>query len=130
MPKNIFFLIIASIAIAFSSCVKEDKEAGLEIQPDENRLKINYDTLSYFVSYSSKSMAVNTSKSNSSILLGSIYEDVFGRSTANFVSQFRLSSDNVDFGNNPQIISINAYLDVKSGIEGDSLLDVHFKIFE
>lgn len=115
--------------LALMSCEKKDKEAGLEIQPDENRLKVAHINLDQFITKTSKSGPVKTSKANSSILLGSIDDDIFGRTTASFVSQYRLSSDNVDFGTNPQIISTIAYLDI-SGVDGDADQEVHYQIFE
>jgi len=115
--------------LALFSCDKKDEQAGLEIQPDENRLKIAYLDLDNFTSYTVAPAPVKTSKRNTSILLGSINDNVFGRTTASFISQYRLSSDNVKFGKNPKIISIKAYLDVV-GIEGDSTLPVNYKFYE
>ena len=113
----------------FFSCEKKDEKAGLEIQPDKNRLKVVHINLDKFVSFTSRSESVKTSRKNSSILLGSIYDDDFGRSSAFLVSQYRLSSDNVDFGTNPQIISATAYLDI-FGSEGDKTEPVHYKLYE
>jgi len=129
VQKTILLFVVVGLMFAFSSCEKKDKSAGLEIQPDENRLKVVHVNLDQFVTYTSRSEAVKTSKNNTSILLGSIYDDNFGRTSAFMMSQYRLSSDNVSFGNNPQIVSINAFLDI-SGIDGDSTETLQFKIFE
>ena len=129
MQKKIFFIIIASFIAILFSCEKKDEKAGLEIQPDENRLQIAYIGLDDFVSFSTKSDPVKTSKKNTSVLIGSIYDDTFGRSTANFLSQYRLSSDNVRFGDTPEIISVTAFFSVY-GIEGDSNQTVPFKFYE
>lgn len=129
MRKYILLFTIAILFVSFSSCDKKDEEAGLEIQPDKNRLKIVYQGLNSFDSYSDVSDSLKTSKQNSSILLGSIYDDNFGKSTAFLASQFRLSTDNVDFGDSPELVSVKLYLDPIS-IEGDIAEKVHFKIFE
>ncbi len=114
---------------ALFSCDKKEEQAGLEIQPDENRLKIAYLDLDDFVSFTVPPSPVKTSKMNTSILLGSINDNIFGRTTASFISQYRLSTDNVKFGDNPEIISIVAYLDVV-GVEGDQTLPVNYKFYE
>ena len=114
---------------ALFSCDKKEEQAGLEIQPDENRLKIAYLDLAAFVSFTVPPSAVKTSKKNTSILLGSVKDDIFGRTTASFISQYRLSTDNVKFGDNPEIISIVAHFDVV-GIEGDATLPVNYKFYE
>ena len=129
MQQKIFFFIVASFIAILFSCEKKDEKAGLEIQPDENRLQIAFIGLDDFVSYSAKSDPVKTNKDKSSVLVGSIYDDTFGRSTANFLSQYRLSSDNVNFGDNPEIISVTAFFSVY-GIEGDSSQTIPFKVYE
>ena len=111
------------------SCDKSEESAGLIIQPDNNRLSTYYVSLDKFTTYSSPSGPVTTSKNNSSVLLGSISDDVFGRTSAFFVSQYRLSSDNVDFGDNPTLISAKMFLD-NGGFEGDATTDLNFKIYE
>ena len=111
------------------SCEKKDEQAGLEIQPDENRLKIAHINLNTFTTFTDKSESEKTSKKNSTILLGNIYDEIFGRSTAFMIAQYRLSTDNVDFGANAQIISTNMYLDI-SGQEGDSSQSVHYLFYE
>lgn len=111
------------------SCDKEVEQAGIEIQPDENRLKVSYVELDGFVSSSSRADYINTNYQNSSNLLGSIDETIFGKTTAFFVSQFRLSSDNVEFGNEPKLVSAKLVLDI-IGYEGDTAQSLNFKIFE
>ena len=128
MRQKILFFIIASLIVTLFSCEKKDEKAGLEIQPDANRLKIAYIGLDSFVSFSAKSEPVKTSKKNSNVLLGSIYDDNFGRSTANFLSQYRLSSDNVDFGDSPEIISVTVFLAI-SGVDGNSSVELPLKAY-
>lgn len=111
------------------SCEKKVEQAGLEIQPDENRLHIVNYNLSAFSTYTSPSNSVSSSKNNSLILLGSINDAIFGRTSAFFVSQYRLSSDHVNFGTNAQIISATAFMDI-DGIEGDSAQNIHFLVYE
>ncbi len=129
MQKKIFFIILASLSFALLSCNKKDEQAGLEIQPDQNRLKISYIQLENFTSFSAKSEAVKTNLANSFVLLGALNDNIFGKTSAFFVSQYRLSSDNVSFGINPQINSIQAFLDI-SEHEGDSTQSLHYQIYE
>jgi len=115
--------------LALFSCNKKEEKAGLEIQPDENRLEIIHINLDKFTTFSERSEAVKTSRRNSSILLGSINDDTFGRTSAFLLSQYRLSSDNVEFGNNSQILSAIAYLSI-SEIVGNSKEELHYKVYK
>ena len=128
MQQKIFYLIIVSFTALLFSCEKKEEKAGLEIQPENNRLQIAYIGLDNFVSFTAKSEPVKTSKNNTSVLVGSIYDDTFGRSTANFLSQYRLSSDNVDFGDSPEVVSVTVFFSV-FGIEGDSAQTIPFKAY-
>ncbi|MFH2141648.1 MAG: DUF4270 family protein [Bacteroidota bacterium] len=83
------------IGILFSACDK-DTDLGLEVQPESDRLFLQYtDTIniqSFTVSEDSLS-----SYSNSLNILGSYVDPVFGVANASFLTQVRLSSNNVVF---------------------------------
>lgn len=128
MQKTIF-LILVSFSLVLLSCEKKEEKAGLEIQPDENRLKVFYHTIDKFSSSSTYGDAVKTSKILTNTLLGSINDEVFGKSSAFFVSQYRLSSDNVSFDNTAQIVKTQLFLDV-TGAVGDISLGSNIKIYE
>lgn len=128
MQKTIF-LILVSFSLVLLSCEKKEEKAGLEIQPDENRLKVFYHTIDKFSSSSTYGDTVKTSKILTNTLLGSINDEVFGKSSAFFVSQYRLSSDNVSFDNTAQIVKTQLFLDV-TGAVGDISLGSNIKIYE
>jgi len=55
VQKVILFFIATSLMFVFFSCEKKDEKAGLEIQPDKNRLKVVHINLDKFVSFTSRS---------------------------------------------------------------------------
>lgn len=129
MQKTIF-LILVSFSLILLSCEKKEEKAGLEIQPDENRLKVYYHTFDNLNSSTTYGGAVKTGKLFSQSLLGSINEDVFGKTSAFIVSQFRLSSDNVSFPTDAQIVSTELYLDITGAIGDTTSFESHIKIHE
>ncbi len=126
--KQVFFFLASSLLI-LASCVKEDEQAGLEIQPDKNRLNALYVDLSDFTCYSSPDDAPSTNRAYTTTLLGTINDVNFGRSTAFIVTQCLLSTDNVSFGTNPQLLSAQLVLDIES-VVGNEDVEHRFKIYK
>ena len=83
------FLVL--MAFLFSSCEKGPTKIGSELLPGSDFVTIHStDTLSVF-SYTNYNTSVPTSNPPNSFI-GSIYDPYFGTTTAEFVSQVRLSS--------------------------------------
>ncbi len=130
MLRRISLLLVAGVSVfLLSSCKKNTEEAGLVIQPDENRLKVFTATLNDFDVYTSQAKPVNTKKDYISSLLGSVTDDIFGKSSSAFVSQFRLQTGNVDFGTDARVVSVAACLEVKD-YEGDLSTEMTYKVYK
>ncbi len=109
--KKLLLLAIVATSV-FTSCKKDTESVGMLIQPEENKLK-----------------SVKTSRAYGNVLLGSINDSKIGKTSAFFASQYVLSTENVNFGDNPEVIDFKIHLDA-SKHEGDSTKTLNFQIHE
>lgn len=114
--------------ISLLGCKKESNTIGLGVHPPEDKINVNFSdttTLSVFTvcddSVSSSNLSLN--------LLGSYIDPVFGDSKVEFLTQIRLPSDNVNFGNDLTVDSLILYLDY-SGYYGDTTTQQEIKVYE
>lgn len=115
-------------ALLFTTCKKENNALGLEIQPPGDKLNVfSTDTTSVFA-YSQIVDSVRTDETSVS-LLGSILDPIFGKSTASFFTQLRLSQSAVSFGTNPVLDSLILSLKYK-GYYGDTNAVMTVRVFE
>lgn len=115
-------------ALLFTTCKKENNGLGLEIQPPGDKLNVfSTDTTSVFA-YSQIVDSVRTDEISVS-LLGSILDPIFGKSTASFFTQLRLSQSAVSFGTNPVLDSLILSLKYK-GYYGDTNAVMTVRVFE
>ncbi len=91
------------IYLSFTGCTNSD-EIGLNLTPPGDRFHYIVDSTTVISASTLRQDSITTEKRTSS-LLGCMNDPIFGRSTANLLTQLRLSSNNVDFGVNPQIDS-------------------------
>ena len=112
----------------FFSCEKEPGEIGLAIQPPDDKLEVRYTDTSSLVSYSVIEDSVKTDEMSIN-LLGSMYDPVFGKTTASFATQLRMANAGVDFGVNPQVDSLVLSL-VYVSYYGDLLTQQTLHIYE
>lgn len=115
-------------AILLTTCKKEENELGLNLQPPGDKLNVKYSDTTTVVAYSQIADSVKTDETSVS-LLGSILDPVFGRTTASFYTQFRLSLAAFDFGTTPYPDSLVLTLDYNA-IYGDSTSPMTVKVYE
>lgn len=130
MKRKLGPLFVATLGVIFffSSCKKENNNVGIDVQPPNDRIGVIYtDTVSVRC-HSALVDSVRTDETSSS-LLGSILDPVFGATTANIFSQFRLSKVASTFGDNPVLDSLILTLDYKS-IYGDTNAVLTLEVFE
>lgn len=120
--------MILIIAILLSTCKNEDNDLGLNLQPPGDKLNVKSSDTTTVVAYSQIVDSVKTDETSLS-LLGSILDPVFGRSTASFYTQFRLSESAFDFGTTPYPDSLVLTLDY-AGLYGDSTSAMTIKVYE
>ena len=104
-----------------SSCKKESDVLGLELQPESEILNAFITDTSTLITFPLLEDSIRTDYRVMLLnnLVGSYTDPVFGRTTAGFYSQFRLTSSNVNFGDSPQLDSIVLSL-AYSGYYGDT----------
>jgi hypothetical protein len=102
--KNIFLMnsqrsLMAAVFFAsllITSCKKEDSNIGLLVQPPEDAINGHLVDTFTLATYSRLDDSVRTDEASSN-MLGSKVDAVFGKTTAGFVTQVRLSANNPVF---------------------------------
>lgn len=114
---NLLICLVSALFLIFSStgCKKENSQIGLEVQPNGDRVYIDYDSLTIFRAYTDLDDSVSTSNLSYN-LLGSYKDPIFGKTKSEIITQFNLPSNNVDFsaqvGGAPLVAnSLKLYLD-------------------
>jgi hypothetical protein len=121
-------MLILVGTIFFSACEKENKNIGIDVQPPNDRLGVvKTDTIT-IDAYSRRVDSVRTDETSSS-LLGSIMDPIFGATTANIYTQFRLSQTATTFGENPVLDSLVLTLDYRN-LYGDTNAILTLEIYE
>lgn len=122
--------LIAGLFIVFSfSACEEYSSIGLEILPGGDLIEIRNRLIKDDISaYTHKEDSIRTDEASRS-LLGSFNDSLFGTTTIDFATQFRLPAF-PDFGkNNPQPDSIRLYLYYRI-IYGDTITKQKLRVYE
>ncbi|MFH1297199.1 MAG: DUF4270 domain-containing protein [Bacteroidota bacterium] len=130
LPKLLFRSIWICLLIVFIvvSCKKDPYELGLDLLPPSDTLYVDlFDTVT-IQAYSVLDDSIRTDEM-SMLVLGSIMDPVFGKTTASFYSQFFLSSEQIDFGINPKLDSLVLILYYKTSY-GDTNTLQQVRVFE
>ncbi len=113
---NIFSIFIFSFLL--SSCSKEPGQIGYIIQPDESKLNVAFSDTTTIYAYSEIIDSIRSDKLSVSAF-GSLKDPVFGGTTAGFYTQFLLSINGYDFGEERQLDSLVLQIDY-AGWYGDT----------
>ena len=97
------FLTASLIFLSFTGCTNSE-QVGWNLTPPGDRFHYLVDSTTLISASTLRQDSITTEKRTSS-LLGCMNDPIFGRSTAHLLTQLRLSSNEVDFGVNPQIDS-------------------------
>jgi len=117
--------VLVNILVA---CNSEQNDLGLGILPDEDLINIrNISVSDKIASYTFTENGITSNKGGTN-LLGTLNDPVFGKTTANYAAQFRLTSF-PDFGTNPVVDSVRLYLYYRN-IYGDTITTQHVKVYE
>lgn len=123
--------IVGGIFVLISilvSCNSDENELGLDILPDEDLINIRNISVSDKIesyTFTEDSIVANRGGTN---LLGTFNDPVFGKTTVNYATQFRLASY-PEFGTNPEADSVILYLFYRN-VYGDTETTQHIKIYE
>jgi hypothetical protein len=116
------FLLLIVIA-----CKKEPQVIGLDLV-GKNPLSVEFSDTTTVIAYSVLEDSVRTDRTTTT-LLGSIYDMVFGKTSASVYTQIAMSVSAPDFGANPQCDSMTMVLSYV-GYYGDTLTPQTVKIYE
>lgn len=114
--------------IALFSCTKRPGEIGADLIPDNGLISPMFTDTVAVVAYSIREDSLRTDKPETA-LLGSIFDPVFGTSTAGFITQISLSTASHNFGNNPQLDSLVLQL-AYAGYYGDTTTVQQIRVYE
>lgn len=119
--------LILFVIIGMWSCDSSDK-IGLEITPPGERFAYHTDSSSIISVSTLRQDSLSTDKRELS-LLGSMNDPVFGKTNAGIITQLRLSTNDVDFGEGAQLDSAVILLKYK-GSYGDTTNIQHLEVYE
>jgi len=129
MLRKGLFLLPVFFLLLFFSCRKSPHTLGTSILPENAQLKIVYGFWDGLYGYSFLEDSIRTDELSRN-LLGSLSDSVFGVTTANIAAQFALTSNGVDFGENPQLDSMVLYLRYNGEIYGENSTVQHLHLYE
>lgn len=129
--KRLVFLHRLTIAfllsLLISSCTKDLSPIGMDLLNPADLLSMGYTDTIQIKAYSIPEDSVYTSNLTYA-QIGSMYDPIFGRTTANFYSQVFITTTRVRFGTSPVFDSAFLYLPYKSAY-GDTLSNMTFHVY-
>ncbi len=126
MLKHLFAPVIF-VLVLLASC-NESSNLGMELLPSTDLIEVrNIVEKDNLTAYTYTDGPIGTDEAAKS-LLGSFYDPIFGLTTINFATQFRLM-ELPDFGNNPVADSVKLFLGYRL-FYGDTITPQTFKVYE
>jgi hypothetical protein len=125
--KRALSLCIPILLLSFFNACKEPDTIGMNIQPMGDQLNVA-DTNFRLTAYTKKEDSIRSDETVYN-LLGTNDDPVFGKNTASFYTQLRLSADNPTFGDTPVVDSVVLSLAYKK-LYGDSFALQTVKVYE
>ena len=121
-------MITGTLLLALGSCKKDAYEIGFDLLPPSDTLHVQTTDTCTVYAFSMIQDSVRTSEP-STLVLGSILDPVFGKTTCSFYSQVQLSTEGVDFGTAPVLDSLVLKL-YYSTCTGDTTTRQNVKVYE
>lgn len=125
---NILLVCTVIPLLVFTSCKKDPSAIGLDLHPASDKVTAAVIVSDGIRAYTFTEDSLTTDE-RSLALLGSYNDPVFGLSSASFVTQMRLLTFNVSFGNNAHADSMKIILDYQS-YYGDTSMAQTFHLYE
>ncbi|MDD4848425.1 MAG: DUF4270 family protein [Bacteroidales bacterium] len=124
-----FSILIICLLITFISCKKDPSKVGLEIQPIDSEMDLNFDDSTIHLNaFTVKRDSMNTTNILY-FVLGSMNDPNFGLTRTAFNTNFRLETNKPTFGNQPVADSICLMLSY-AGSWGDSAAFITANVYE
>lgn len=127
MKTQFWYLFL--IFLALVSCAKDPTELGLNLQPQDDLLNVQFTDTTTVIAYS---VAEDSMRSDepSVAFVGELNDPVFGKTSASFYAQMKLAINEFDFGDNPLLDSAVLTLSYTGSIYGDTITQHTFKVYE
>ncbi|QIA09803.1 DUF4270 domain-containing protein [Draconibacterium halophilum] len=117
--------VLVSVLVA---CNNDVNSLGLDLLPEEDLINVrNISVSDKIESYTFTENGIVTSKGGTN-LLGTLNDPIFGKTKANYATQFRLTSF-PEFGTNAVVDSVRLYLFYRS-VYGDTTTTQQIKVYE
>ena len=120
--------ILFCAAVALPSCSKSPENIGVDFQPDDDYVNLQYTDTVELNCYSVVADSIGTTCV--SPLLGSIMDPVFGLTSAGFYTQIHISSQTPAFDTASAAIDSVVLLLSMNGFYGDTTTMLTFNVFE
>lgn len=126
-PYHFFFLFLF-FSLLFWRCISPPDYLGYDVIPSQDFLNVKVDTSFTLSAYT---LAGDTLDSRyfTEAIVGSIYDEIFGKTQASFLSAALLGNIGHDFGDNPVIDSVFLILNLKNSF-GDPTIPMKLYIHE
>lgn len=111
-----------------TSCNKNPYELGLDLLPPSDTIYVSMMDTVTVQAFSVREDSIRTDEMPS-LILGSVLDPVFGKTTASFCSQFFLYNEETDFGTNPHLDSLVLLLYYETPY-GDTNTIQQLRVFE
>jgi hypothetical protein len=119
--------LFSLLIVLFTSCTKELTPIGLGLLEPVDLLKLGYTDTVQIRAYSIPEDSVYT-RNLSYAQIGSMYDPIFGKTSASLYSQIFITTSRLRFGTNPVFDSAFLYLPYKSSY-GDTLSNMTLRIY-
>ena len=123
-------MTLVGISLLITACNKKPDQVGLGLQPTNAELSVIFDNSTGLYSHSILEDSVRTDANVIQTgMIGSLMDPVFGRTTAEIYSQFRLSENGHNFGTSPVLDSLILSFQY-TGLYGDSMSSQTLRVYE
>ncbi len=126
--SGLCYLILIALALFLIPSCQESDELGLEVTREGERFTYRTDSSTRIMMATLRQDSL-TAEKRSAVLLGHLENQVFGKSSASFLTQLRLSSNEVAFGDQIELDSAILILKYQS-YYGDTTSMQHIKVYE
>lgn len=126
LPASLLVSIL--LILALFACKKDPYELGIDLLPPSDTLNVRTTDTSTVEAFSVRVDSIRTDK-GASMIIGSMMDPVFGKTTSSLYTQVILSSLAPDFGQHPVLDSLVLML-FYSGYYGDTTTTQNVKVWE
>lgn len=126
--KNFMFLLLVICSVSIISCKKVPERIGNTIQPESSYIRVSFTGTQDIYAETQRVDSLST-KSANYMLLGDMYDPVFGNSNLGFYTQLSLTTNGHEWGENPVADSVVLQL-TYSNYYGDTTQQQIVRVYE